>query len=124
MTDLSITKNRDAAAGISTKRSNKWPAVEKKFLKDNPTCAACGSTTKLNVHHIHPFHAFPERELDPTNLITLCMDPKTECHILIGHGDNFRDYNPNVVEDAAKVHNDITLLNEVAAEAKANRLVG
>jgi 5-methylcytosine-specific restriction endonuclease McrA len=115
-------KTRDAAAGIIAKRSSKWPALEKKFLKEHSTCAACGSTLKLNVHHKKPFHLHPELELDPANLITLCMDPKTECHIKLGHGNDFKAYNPNVVEDVAIVKKNIKLLQEVAITAKTNRL--
>jgi 5-methylcytosine-specific restriction endonuclease McrA len=124
MKNLTVTKNRDVHAEITAKRSSKWPALEKKFKQENPTCAACGSTLNLNVHHKKPFHLHPELELEPTNLITLCMDPKTECHIKLGHGDDFRAYNPNVVEDVAKIKADISILNEVAAVAKTNRLLG
>ena len=116
------TKIRDAAAGITTKRSSKWPALEKKFLKENPACAACGSLTDLNVHHMKPFHLHPELELEPTNLITLCMGKTTECHIKLGHGGDFKAYNPNVEEDVAEVKKNIKVLNEVATTARANRL--
>jgi 5-methylcytosine-specific restriction enzyme A len=116
------TKTRDAAAGITTKRSSKWPALEKKFLNEHPTCAACGSSKSLNVHHMKPFHLHPELELEPTNLITLCMDKTTECHIKLGHGGDFKAYNPNVEKDVAEVKSNITVLKEVAITAKANRL--
>lgn len=119
-----MTLSRDKQAGIKTKRSLRWPALEKKFKKENPKCAACGSRKKLNVHHKKPFHLYPELELDPTNLITLCMDPTTECHIKLGHGGNFKAYNPTVVEDVAKVNKNISILNEVAAYVKEHRLFG
>jgi 5-methylcytosine-specific restriction endonuclease McrA len=38
------------------KRSSKWPGVRRKFLKENSSCAVCGSSKKLEVHHIIPFH--------------------------------------------------------------------
>ena len=122
--NLAVTKHRDRAAGITAKRSSKWPALMRKFIRENPTCAACGSTTKLNVHHKIPFHLDSALELDPTNLITLCMNPHTECHIKLGHGDNFKAYNPHVTEDAATTHANPSMLTEVAAEAKKNRLFG
>ena len=124
--DLSVAAERDKITG--GKRSDKWPAVEHAHLKQFPTCASCGSTTKLNVHHKYPFHLHPELELDPTNLITLCMDPATECHIKVGHGDNFKAYNPDVEPDAEYVseHKDNLqkVLTEVAANAKKKRLFG
>jgi hypothetical protein len=53
----------------------------------------------LQVHHILPFHLNPQLELDPSNLITLCMG-KLECHLIIGHGGDYKDYNPSVVKHA------------------------
>jgi len=119
--DLSKTVNRDAHVGHGMERSPKWPHVEKLHLKLEPTCAACGTNKKLNVHHKKPFHLFPELELDLHNLITLCMDK--ECHIKIGHGGNFKDYNPDVAEDSAKVLVDQALFEEVVTDAEKKRLI-
>ena len=87
--------------GVSVKRSPKWEKLEREFKEAHPTCAACGSSNRLNVHHIEPFHIKPELELDPNNLITLCMD-KNECHLQLGHLGNFKLYNLQIKEDAAK----------------------
>lgn len=76
-------------------RSPAWGGVRDRYLRAYPTCAACGGNKRLQVHHIIPFHLFPEKELDLENLITLCMSP-LECHIRIGHGDDFQCYNPDV----------------------------
>ena len=119
---LYLTAVRDFVAGVSKPRSPQWPKVEKAHLEVQPVCACCGSKVHLNVHHIMPFHLHPELELDPTNLITLCMDPARECHLKIGHGDNFVDYNPNVIEDVAKLKSNMALFESVAEEAKTNRL--
>jgi len=78
-------------------RSPKWSSVRKAFLRDNPSCAACGSTKTLEVHHIEPVHLNPDRELDSSNLITLC---DKYCHFAIGHLMNYKSYNPNVIIDA------------------------
>jgi hypothetical protein len=101
-------------------RSDQWPSVRKAHLKANPVCAACGSSSFLQVHHIKPFHIEPNLELDPTNLITLCMS-KNECHLTLGHGDDFKAYNPSIVSDAIQVHTDLSSLPVVQARAKANR---
>lgn len=84
------------------KRSNQWAKVRANHLKKNGSCAACGSTKKLEVHHIVPFSDNPELELDPNNLITLCENAKGGiiCHLCIGHKGDYKDENPNVVEDA------------------------
>lgn len=108
-----------ATRKIGEKRSSLWPTVEKHFLTANPTCAACGSSKRLNVHHKRPFHLDPALELDTANLITLCMDK--DCHLLIGHGDNFKAYNPNVEQDALAAKNGEDL-SKVAERAKQNRL--
>jgi len=95
-----------------TKRSPHWPTVEKHFREVHPTCAACGGTERLNVHHIIPFHVNAALELDPNNLITLCMG-KLECHLKIGHMDDFKRSNPNVKEDCAKILADQSKRDEI-----------
>ena len=97
---------RDATLG-APKRSSKWRSVREKHLKLNPTCAACGndSTPDLSVHRIYPFHLFPELELDPANFVTLCESgvAGTNCHLLLGHCGNWKDYNKNVQFDALRI---------------------
>lgn len=110
---------RDVGTGVS--RSSHWPTVEKHFKEKHPTCACCGSTVRLQVHHKKPFHLDPSLELDENNLITLCMSPR-ECHLLIGHGDNFKAYNPFVENDCQTLQHDLGLFAQVAANAKKNRL--
>jgi len=105
---------------ITRERSPHWPAVQHAHLQIEPLCQACSTDQNLNVHHKKPYHLYPDLELEPTNLITLCMENK--CHILIGHGNNFKQYNPNVVEDAATIKANTNLLTEVAERAKLNRL--
>jgi 5-methylcytosine-specific restriction endonuclease McrA len=102
-------------------RSSKWSATRKETLLDNPKCEACGSTSFLQVHHCIPFHLRPELELDPKNLIVLCMGPN-ECHLLIGHGDNFKKYNPYVAADAMNVASGSISPTEAIKAAKKNAL--
>jgi len=85
----------------SKKRSSRWNSVRDSFIESYPTCAACGSKNRLQVHHIAPFHLYPELELDIKNLIVLCMD-KNECHLEIGHGGSFKCYNPKVETHAKR----------------------
>ena len=102
-------------------RSSKWSGVRKTALLAHPTCACCGSTKLLQVHHIKPFNRFPTLELDPKNLIVLCMS-KNECHLLIGHGDNFKKYNPYVAADAKNVSCGSITVAEAVIEAKNNSI--
>lgn len=80
-------------------RSPKWAAVRGAHLKRNPTCAACGSKDNLEVHHVRPFHLFPNLELDPANLMTLCENGGN-CHLMLGHLKNWKSYNIDVRKDA------------------------
>jgi len=84
------------------KRSNKWPAARKAFLKDHPNCAVCGGNKKVEVHHKRPFHLHPELELDPSNFITLCEEKKdgVNCHLMVGHLGSFKSFNVDVEADA------------------------
>jgi hypothetical protein len=90
------------------KRSTHWPAVRRAWLAQHPTCAACGGTKSLQVHHKVPFHLDPSKELSPTNFITLCEAPGLECHLHVGHkkiggGYDWKCFNPFVESDAAKM---------------------
>lgn len=83
-------------------RSSSWSKVRLEHLKNYPNCAACGRNKKLEIHHIKPYSKYPELELDPDNLITLCDDP---CHFVFGHLMNYKSWNPSVIEDC-KIYND------------------
>ena len=78
------------------KRSPQWRKVRREFLKKHPHCASCGGTTKLEVHHIVPFHVDPSLELSFDNLMTLCRRKKygIHCHLYVGHRGNYRKINP------------------------------
>jgi len=116
---------RDKHVGHGVARSPHWPTVQHHHLQKFPTCEACGGNVNLNVHHRKPFHLFPDLELEPTNLITLCMDGDKDCHIKLGHGGNFKAYNPNVDADVITVKSNFSmeLLTETAVKAKKARLL-
>jgi 5-methylcytosine-specific restriction protein A len=88
---------------ITAARSGHWSTVRKNHLALHPTCAVCGGTEKLEVHHRRPFHLHPELELEPTNLVTLCESGKggVNCHLHFGHLGSFRSFNVDVLIDAA-----------------------
>lgn len=99
-----ITNIKDSLTGkapLGSRRSSKWPKVRAEHLKENSTCAVCQGTNKLEIHHVEPFHQAPEKELDPSNLITLCEGNKVHnCHLTWGHLGNYKNCNPDVVVDA------------------------
>ena len=104
-------------------RSPKWRATRKRFLAKNPECAACGARRGLQVHHVEPFHLNPGRELDVTNLITLCeYVGGLECHELLGHGDHWKCYVPDVRVLAAELRERPEALAEVRRRAWGSRL--
>ena len=76
-------------------RSPEWSQVRKEFLKENPRCTVCDKKAK-EVHHILPFHLFPELELDVNNLMPFCR----RHHFMVGHLENWRAYNDEVKLDA------------------------
>lgn len=86
------------------RRSSQWSHVRQQHLKANPTCALCGGSRKLEVHHAVPFHVDPTKELDPGNLITLCEAWKrgVNCHLLFGHLGNYRGWNADVHVDVSR----------------------
>jgi 5-methylcytosine-specific restriction endonuclease McrA len=80
-----------------TGRSGRWPAVRRSFLAAHPACAVCGSRQGVVPHHVVPVHVDRSKELDPSNLITLCPPH----HLWIGHLGRWSSWNPEVVADAA-----------------------
>lgn len=77
-------------------RSSKWPTVRKHHIAKEPVCQYCGNTDELEVHHMAPFHLHPDRELDDSNLITLCEYSTRECHLKQGHLGNWKEFNPDI----------------------------
>src|SRR3990172_9527845 len=74
-------------------RSQHWSHVEREFSKTHQLCEACCATKNLQTHHVISFKHDPSLELEPSNLICLCM-ADSECHLRIGHGSNFQFYVP------------------------------
>lgn len=83
-------------------RSPGWPATRKAHLIDEPHCQACGGTEALQVHHVLPFWLYPELELEPHNLLTLCEARGRNCHFTFGHLYHWSQYNAHAREDAAR----------------------
>jgi 5-methylcytosine-specific restriction endonuclease McrA len=91
----------DVQHGISTKRSDKWPTVRRRHLKEEKECQWCRVTAHVEVHHIKPFHLHPELELDDKNLITLC-EGENECHLKHGHLGDWKGLNLDIREQCDK----------------------
>lgn len=85
---------------LSFPRSSKWKNLRLQHLKKNPTCAVCGSSFNVVPHHITPVHLDPSKELDASNLISLCESKTFNCHLFFGHFKNWSKHNPDVVKDA------------------------
>lgn len=85
---------------VLASRSPKWSELRAMWLSQQPICQGCGTEKNLQVHHIIPVHVDPSRELDSTNLITLCEQVRHDCHFHIGHLLNWKAYNPTCIENA------------------------
>lgn len=83
--------------GKRISRSPGWGKVRARRIEiDGGRCRACGRMVNLQVHHVRPFNVAPALELDIRNTITLCG----RCHIMLGHLDNWKSHNAQVVHDA------------------------
>lgn len=118
---IAAVEAHDPAA--SAARSSQWPKVRAAHLVKEPACVACGASGKgvdLEVHHVVPFHVDRAKELDPTNLITLCRSGGKlgcDCHLTFGHVGSFHRYNPDVRRDAERMRG--VLKAAEAREAKS-----
>lgn len=57
-------------------------------------CSWCHRTKNLNRHHIVPQSADIRLKDDAQNIIVLCRD----CHFVLGHRCNWKQFNPDVIE--------------------------
>lgn len=89
--------------GYEAQRSPRWPAFRSKWLKSHNTCAACGTTSDLEVHHIVPFYVTPQLECDESNVITLCRDD----HFTFGHLKDWKSWNAQVTQDCESYLNKV-----------------
>lgn len=80
-------------------RSSKWDSTRKKHLKQFPVCCVSGLKTDLEVHHVRPYHLYPELELDPANLRTISRP----YHFLFGHFCNWQMWNPDFDKMVAEI---------------------
>lgn len=70
--------------GVLRARHPDWDKTRDRFLIGK-RCALCGRKENLQAHHELPFHLFPDRELDESNLVPLCTGGPWNCHFLAGH---------------------------------------
>lgn len=96
---------KDRIQGKATpgmRRSSKWRKVRGLYIEEHNECFVCKLKTKLEIHHLVPFHIAPHLELDIHNLMTLCENKKwgINCHLLIGHLGNYQRVNINCELDA------------------------
>jgi hypothetical protein len=75
-----------------------WRRTRRVFFWLQPCCQMCARQDKLHVHHIYPWHMFPDLRYELDNLITLC----SACHLRFGHNNNWKDYNSNLLELVAE----------------------
>ncbi len=108
---------------INRKRSSKWELYEKSYRNTHYQCASCGTLDKVQVHHKKPFHLYPSLELDPDNFISLCMG-ENKCHLMLGHGDDFGAYNPNIDIDVTELKRDFGAYDRLVYAARKNRIKG
>lgn len=74
-----------------------WRVIKamRTYRKEHPRCEITGRKG-VHVHHIEPVHVRPDLADDPANFISLC--PKA--HEIVGHGGNWKHWNPRVVTDS------------------------
>lgn len=80
--------------GLNQPRSKEWNKFRINIVKQHPFCAYCKNIKSLQVHHIKPFHLWPEFELNENNVIVLCEEKDINCHLKYGHLGDWTKYNP------------------------------
>lgn len=74
-------KNKKTTSKIG--RTKEYKEFRLRILeRDNYKCQECGSSYRLQIHHLKPKSKYPELIMEPSNCITLCIT----CH---SKTDNF-----------------------------------
>lgn len=68
-------------------RSSQWEPLSKELKKRWPICCFTGMPTTV-IHHIRPWHLFPELELDENNLAPVA----DWAHLYVAHVGNYSHY--------------------------------
>jgi len=92
-------------------RGRRWRNARRLHLLRHGTCAACGSSTRLHVHHVLPPAVAPAELYEGGNLVTLCTSYRygVNCHLFFGHCGNWGNYNPHVRTHAAEFLASLTM---------------
>jgi endogenous inhibitor of DNA gyrase (YacG/DUF329 family) len=95
--------NWKGGTGIRFKRSLEYSEFRKTiFSRDEFRCCKCGeySPGNLEAHHVYRRRKFPEYEMLPENLVTLCKGCHRELHPKIkSHTDERSEYYPFATKD-------------------------
>lgn len=91
---------------FSKPRDKRWAKESKQYLADNPHCVVCGTSDYCVVHHLKPFHLFPELEMCPMYWRTVCETPSHNDHFAVGHLFNWTNYNESF-DDLSKRFRDL-----------------
>lgn len=87
---------------LSPSESYRALKTMKEYKKTHPRCELTGSDKKVQIHHIQPVWACPERAADPTNMVSLSTSANV--HLLFGHDGVFKNkYVSNIKEICEQV---------------------
>ena len=82
---------------FGAKRSDDWPSFRKRNIHEK--CDICGKGLFLELHHIKPYHKFPELELRLENIVTLCR----RHHLEWGHYFSWSSWNDRILDDIKRI---------------------
>lgn len=84
----------ELTTGIRKARATQKAMNSFRSLTENNWCRYCGTTKKIEIHHIEPVSFFPNKADDFNNMIALCH----RCHFTVAHMNNYKKYIHNIAE--------------------------
>lgn len=94
---------------LGVRNTKEYRLAMKEYIKEHPNCEFCGRNKKVDVHHKKPVSFAPELAADKNNMITLCRKP--QCHLVVGHLGNYKNYNKHIDLICGLMKNDIDKTN-------------
>jgi 5-methylcytosine-specific restriction protein A len=95
---IDFIKNLFVDRTFGASRSPRWASFRREHIKDK--CEVCRKGHFLELHHIKPYHLFPEEETNSDNVVTVCRS----CHFSWCHFFSWKKFNSQIKSDIIRVN--------------------
>lgn len=100
--------------------SNEWKKLRKEIINRDKHCLICGSTNKLEAHHIIPLDIMWDLRNDKSNIITLCKHHHSQVHNGVFNQCYLTELVNEITEMIGKKFGRLTVIEDTGRRDKYN----